>query len=151
MKDSKLYVIAALLALASVPLYVAIYYRHQLDDAIRSVEPADGSQGTHYRYVPPVTAHRCIAGHLYNELSDGAEAILVDGHMVSCDGQKATVQSAPKRYAYGEALPSGAKCSGADGIVYMTRKDHGSTVIEPLLEHGQPVTCAGTYSSVHLP
>jgi hypothetical protein len=153
MKDSKIYVIAGLLALASVPLYVAIYYRHQLEDAIRSIEPIDGLQGTHhfFRYVPAAGERQCIEGHLYNRLRDSAEAVLVDGHMVSCDGQNVAVQPAPKRYAYGEALPSGAKCSGANGIVYMTRQEHGSTVIEPLLEQGRPVTCAGTYSSAHVP
>ena len=46
-------------------------------------------------------------------------------------------------YAYDETLPSGYRCSGANGTVYRAREEKGATVVEPLVRSGQLVRCGG--------
>jgi hypothetical protein len=53
-------------------------------------------------------------------------------------------------YAYNEALPSGYRCSAADGYVVKTSKQpDGSTSIELLQRNGQVVRCGGDARSSH--
>jgi len=46
-------------------------------------------------------------------------------------------------YAHDESLPTGYRCSAANGLVYRTREEKGSTVVEPLYRVGQLVRCGG--------
>jgi hypothetical protein len=67
-----------------------------------------------------------------------------------CDAVRADPILVPKTfYAYGEALPLGYKCSGADGLVYRTANENGSVVVEPLRAGSSLVRCGGTVSSSH--
>jgi hypothetical protein len=55
----------------------------------------------------------------------------------------------PYFYRYGEPLPPGYRCSGADGLVYRTRSINGSTAVEVLSVDGHQVHCGGTRVSFH--
>ncbi|WP_139350463.1 cytochrome c-type biogenesis protein CcmH [Rhodanobacter sp. B04] len=52
-------------------------------------------------------------------------------------------------YRYGQPLPTGYKCSGADGVLYRTSDQGGSTVIVPLVVGGVHVRCSGDAQSSH--
>jgi hypothetical protein len=52
--------------------------------------------------------------------------------------------SRPYYYRYGEPLPRGYQCSGADGLVYRMREVNGSVMIDQLVRDGQLVHCEGT-------
>jgi hypothetical protein len=52
-------------------------------------------------------------------------------------------------YAWNEKLPRGYRCSAADGIVYLTHIEKGSTVVEPLYRAGVMVRCGGDWRSSH--
>jgi len=55
---------------------------------------------------------------------------------------------APKLwYAWDEELPRGYRCSAAGGIVYRTRIEKGTTVVEPLYRAGVMVRCGGDWRS----
>ena len=53
-------------------------------------------------------------------------------------------------YAHNEPLPTGYKCSGADGIVYrMMKSADGSLRLEPLMAGNDVVRCGGDWQSSH--
>lgn len=60
------------------------------------------------------------------------------------------VRSSVPFYAYGQPLPAGYICAGADGAVYRRRLVDGSVSIEPLYENGQLVRCGGNRDSYYL-
>ena len=167
MRHKTYYVIAALLVLATVPMY-----RYTLNHA-REVDHAQSTMSR--EHVPfaqpqaPLPANQprpllageiCKAGlvllvgaggYVPAKDSDGVAVHCKAGHVVATndatDGQGAS--DLKNWYAYDENLPDGYKCAAADGPVYRTRVEKGATVIEPLVRGGVIVRCGGDERSSH--
>ncbi|MEO9228122.1 MAG: hypothetical protein ABI216_04075 [Devosia sp.] len=167
MRPHTYYLIAALLVLATVPMYRYIFTHASETDDSRSTVSRE--QVALQRFQAPVTTGgsrpllpvaTCKQGVLY--LVDGNGYLAAkgaDGVAVHCragpppfadhaaNGQD--VRDLKTWYAYNEKLPDGYKCSAADGPVYRTRIDKGATVIEPLVRGGVIVHCGGDERSSH--
>lgn len=167
MRNQTYYLIAALLVLATVPMYRYIFARaremQRSQTAITS-EPAlvDGrkTRATPAQLRPPVASEICKDGLVYAAYEGSyQQARGYDGVAVPCQGDHRTsATDASGRqgfanektwYAYGEKLPDGYKCSAADGLVYRTRVENGATAIEPLIRDGMIVRCGGDERSSH--
>ena len=147
-KDALYYGIAALLFLATVPIYRYIIVHARSGVAREELAP-------HYaqpaQAVPPQLPdgyRKCFNGNEYAFDASGTSAQLVG----KCKGSVNEVIATPENkpfYGWNERLPDGYKCSGADGLVYRTRTENGATVIEPLVAGGNAVRCGGDIRSSH--
>ena len=167
MRNQTYYLIAALLVLATVPMYRYIFTHAGESDFSQST--VTRAQVRLARSHGPLTTAEprlllageiCKAGLVYlanghgflpAKNSDGAAVPCRENHLVRAN-EAPDAQSAHDLktwYAYNEKLPAGYKCSAADGLVYRTRIEKGATVIEPLVRDGVIVHCGGDETSSH--
>ena len=162
MRPHTYYLIAALLVLATVPMYRYLFTHASETDQSQSAVVSE-------RYQSPATTaeprqllpgETCKEGLVY--LANGNRYVLAKGSggvAVHCRAGNLVSANDPANghnasdlktwYAYNEKLPDGYKCSAADGPVYRTRIEKGATVIEPLLRGGVIVHCSGDEPSSH--
>jgi len=106
------YIIAALLLLATIPVYMKIY--------------AYSKAG---RDVPPLASAQKEAGSLTSVRPRAYGWTDVD-------------ELATKGFNPAKPLPSGYECSSADGYVVQVKKSWGKEMIEPLMDNGQMLRCS---------
>lgn len=167
MRHQTYYLVAALLVLATVPMYRYIFTQaREIDRSQSTVSservPLELSQApvTEGEQRPLLTGEICKEGLVY--LADGNGYLLANGsggvavhcragHLVSANdaGDGRSARDRKTWYAYNEKLPDGYKCSAADGPVYRTRIEKGAIVIEPLIRDGVTVHCGGDERSSH--
>lgn len=167
MGNRSYYAIAALLVLASFPMY-----RYILSSPMKTTVPegaADSEAGSSdpagtapsaAQTRPLLAGEICRNGFVYLATENGYEkATSGHGVVVRCDGAHmmtvgdgvggASITAEKTWYPYGDELPHGYKCAAADGPVYRTRVENGVTAIEPLVRGGIIVRCGGDDRSIH--
>lgn len=155
MRPQTYYALAALLVLATVPMY-----RYILAQARESAYSQSPVYQEHAPFSLPrtplaaVNQRPLLAGEICKEgvvyLTDRngyVPAKSSAGVIVHCRGNHLILANSATDertwYAYNEKLPHGYKCSAADGPVYRTRTEKGAAVIEPLVRRGTIVRCGG--------
>lgn len=167
MGNRSYYAIAALLVLASFPMY-----RYILSSTIETAAPERMATSETSSSKPAGMAlsaaqlRRLLAGeicreglvylateHGYQKATSGHGGVVrcQGAHLMTAWNGVGNPSTAAEKtwYAYGEELPDGYKCAAADGPVYRTRIESGVTVIEPLVRGGIIVRCGGDDRSIH--
>lgn len=162
------YAIAALLVLASFPMYRYMLFATMETAPPERMATSDTGSRTPARKAlsatqPPqlLAGEICRDGLAYLATEHGYQkATSGHGGVVRCQGTDLMTawdgvgepSAAVEKtwYPYGEELPDGYKCAAADGPVYRTRIQSGVTVIEPLVRGGTIVRCGGDDRSIHI-
>lgn len=167
MRPQTHYLIAALLLLATIPMYRYIFTHARETDYSPSTISRDAIAEPPSR-APVLSAQVglllagevCKDGTVYLASRNGyVRAQSSEGNVVHCQADhlvsanaaagRDELDQAQSWYPYGQKLPDGYKCSAADGPVYRTRTEKGATVIEPLIRGGVIVRCGGDQRSSH--